>query len=169
MKHCGLREGKAKEKRAANRPQHLPYLADRCSRRWCPQSDGTCPHSGRVRGCRAHRDARSSALCRLACRSTGRCPPRWCSCHHSCRQVVRCCIRSRPACSWPHGSRPCSCRCSGLQRGRTDPRWHRGWRRRDRPAGRFYLGKEGRGGCKEQLLVLGHRATSRAVFAGGCQ
>ena len=162
--------GENEGKRAAKRPQHLPYLADRCSRRWCPQFGGTCPHSGRARGCRAHRDARSSARCRLACRSTGRCPPRWCSCHRSCRLVVRCCIRSRPACSWPRGSRPCSGRCSGLRRGRTDPRWHRGWRHRGRPAGRFYLGREGRKRRMQRAaLSAGVRSQHKSCVHRGVQ
>lgn len=121
-----------------------PYLAGTCSRRWCLRSGGTSLRSGRARGCRARRDARSSARCTPACRSTGKCPPRWCSSRRSCRRAARCCIRSRPACSWPRGSRRCSGRCSGLRRGRTGPRWRRGWRRRGRPAGRFCLGRAGK-------------------------
>lgn len=154
-----------------------PYLAGTCSRRWCPRSGGTSPRSGRARGCRARRGARSSARCTPACRSTGRCPPRWCRSRCSCRWVARCCTRSRPACSWPRGSRRCTGRRSGLRRGRTGPRWRRGWRRRGRPAGRFCLGRAGRededancssGARWERSLCWGGRPGSGTVFTGGC-
>jgi len=36
-------------------------------------------------------------------------------------------------------------------------------------AGFTWGGREGRGGCKEQLLVLGYGANTRAVFIGGCK
>ena len=83
---------------------------------------------------------------------------------------MRCCIRSRPACSWPRGSRPCSGRCSGLRRGRTDPRWHRGWRHRGRPAGRFYLGREGRKRRMQRAaLSAGVRSQHKSCVHRGVQ
>lgn len=55
---------------------HWQYLAGRRTRGWCPPWGGRCPRSGRERGCRARRAARSGGRCGWPGTGSGRSRPR---------------------------------------------------------------------------------------------
>ena len=137
------------------------YLAGRRTRGWCPPWGGRCPRSGRGRGCRARRAARSCGRCGWHGRCSGRSRPRCGRCPRSGRAWGSGCTRSRPAGRWGRGSRAGSDRCTRPRRAGTGRHWHRGWRRTGRPAGTSSLVGEGQRVGHKGLPERRSQASSR--------